>query len=94
VPYRVKGHIGCHVHVFFALSDLDFSVENIFLWVGRPCHGGSAIIYQQLPTHYTTYKIIPITPQPIPPTISNEIPIKAYRKLGRKSYRKNSGIDV
>ena len=44
------------------------------------CHGGSAIIYQQLPTHYTTYKIIPITPQPIPPTIPNEIPIKAYRK--------------
>ena len=53
-----------------------------------PCHGGSAIIYQQLPTHYTTYKIIPITPQLIPPTISNEIPIKAYRKIGRKSYRK------
>jgi len=23
----------------------------------------------------------------IPPTISNEIPIKAYRKLGRKLYR-------
>jgi hypothetical protein len=44
-------------------------------------------LYQPIPP----IKTIPKTPQPIPPIISNEIPIKAYRKayrkLGRKSYR-------
>ena len=53
-------------------------------------------LYQPLPTHYTTYKHHQQIPQPIPPTISNESPIKAYRKigrkLGRKLYRKSCSV--
>jgi hypothetical protein len=56
-------------------------------YISDPCHGGSMNLYQPIPP----IKTIPKTPQPIPPIISNEIPIKAYRKayrkLGRKSYR-------
>jgi len=52
-------------------------------YISDNCHGGSVNLYQPIPP----IKTIPKTPQPIPYTISNEIPIKSYRKIGRKLCR-------